>query len=522
MSFSLLALLLLALAFVLLAGCSTHQPYAPPSYQLPLERSLLALHINQLSSDAPAGTSGFMLLEDSSEAFRARGELIRHAQTSIDVQYYIVKDGLTTRTLVQELLDAADRGVRVRILLDDTSSDGRDHHFAALAAHPNVHIRVFNALHYGRQLNITRNLGRLLQLSRQHRRMHNKLMLADNSVAIVGGRNLGDEYFDANQTVNFTDLDLLAAGPVARELGASFDEYWNHTLSTPILSFFNRPPNERKLRRARKKVTQTLSTAQRVQPANYDRLMAYKYTPKLYSWLDQLMWAPAQAMWDNPDKVLAEGTPDPQLLLTQQLSPAMQTVENELILVAAYFVPTRTGVSYFAERAQAGVKIRVLTNSLEATDVPAVHGGYAPYRKELLKLGMQLYELRRLPGQQKHFKLKGQSESSLHSKAAIFDQRRVFLGSLNFDPRSVLWNTEVGILVDSPELSQQVRDLTLQGMSPDLSYEVQLRGPEGQEELVWLSRSAEGKLITLTKEPGGFWRTINAKTATLIGLEKML
>ena len=463
-----------------------------------------------------------MLLDDSSEAFRARGELIRHAQTSLDVQYYIVKDGLTTRTLVQELLDAADRGVRVRILLDDTSSDGKDYHFAMLAAHPNVHVRVFNALHYGRYFNATRNLGRLLQLSRQHRRMHNKLMLADNSVAIVGGRNLGDEYFDANQLVNFTDLDLLAAGPVARELGNSFDEYWNHSLSTPILSFFNRPPNERKLRRARKQVSKTLSTAQRDQPSNYDRLMAYKYTPKLHQWLDHLIWAPAQAMWDDPDKVLAEGMPNPDLLLTQQLSPAMQNVKDELILVSAYFVPTRTGVNYFADRAQHGVKIRVLTNSLEATDVPAVHGGYAPYRKELLKLGMQLYELRRQPGKPKQFKLKGQSESSLHSKTAIFDQQQVFLGSLNFDPRSVLWNTEVGVLVDSPELSKQVRDLTLQGMSPDVSYEVQLRGPEGQEHLVWLSRSDKKKLTVLNKEPSGFWRRVNARTATLIGLEKML
>ena len=205
---------LLLVAVLLLAGCAGQITPTPTSYALPAQDSVLAQRVEALAAAQPAGTSGFRLLPDSAEAFAARMQMIRQARTSLDVQYYIVHDGLSTRALIEEVLRAADRGVRVRLLLDDTTSDGSDYQIATLAAHPNILIRVFNPLHIGRSTLITRSLGRLLNLSQQHRRMHNKLMLADGSLAIVGGRNLGDEYFDADQSFNFTDIDLLAAGPV--------------------------------------------------------------------------------------------------------------------------------------------------------------------------------------------------------------------------------------------------------------------------------------------------------------------
>lgn len=511
---------LLLVAVLFLAGCAG-QVIAVPSHALHNHASPLTQRVEALGSDQPAGHSGFRLLPASSEAFAARVKMFRAARVSLDIQYYIVHDGLSTQVLVDELLHAADRGVRVRVLLDDTTSDGNDYQIATLAAHPNVQIRVFNPLHTGRSTLVTRTLGRLLHLSLHHRRMHNKLVLADGSLAIVGGRNLGDEYFDADKGLNFTDIDLLAAGPVAEQLATSFDQYWNHELSAPIQQFLRDPPTEHTLRQMRQQLAEQLEQARREDSPRYQRLMADIKEPQLTQWLNDLIWAPGEALWDHPDKIRAAGVPDAELLLTSQLQPALDGVRRELSLISAYFVPTRTGVDFFAAHAEAGVTIRLLTNSLEATDVPVVHGGYAPYRKELLEMGVQLFELRRQPDDEPTYNLAGESESALHSKAAVFDQQRVFIGSFNFDPRSVLWNTEVGILVESPALASEVHELVLEGMAPAISYEVRLQQRDGDERLVWIAED-KGTLRVLEQEPGGLWRRFNAWVAQVIGLERML
>ncbi|ESR00383.1 phospholipase [Stutzerimonas chloritidismutans AW-1] len=508
------------LLLLLLAGCASH-PTPTESYSVTPDASPLGRRIQQLATEHAYGHSGFRLLPESTEAFAARTEMIRAAQVSLDIQYYIVHDGLTTRALIDEVLQAADRGVRVRLLLDDTTSHGEDYRIGTLAAHPNIQIRVFNPLHLGRSNAITRSMGRLLHLSLQHRRMHNKLMLVDGSLAVVGGRNLGDEYFEADQAMNFTDIDLLGAGPVAEQLGKSFDRYWNNQLSVPIQHFLWWQPKPRQLDKARQQLSDYLQQAKQENSEQYQRLMQYKQRPQLQQWLDELIWAPGRAMWDAPEKLLAEGVPASSLLLTTQLAPTMQAVSSELTLVSAYFVPTDSGVDYLADRTGAGVTVRILTNSLEATDVPAVHGGYAPYREAMLELGVRLFELRRQPEQEASYSFLGESESSLHSKAAVFDQQKVFIGSLNLDPRSVLWNTEVGILVESHELAREVHRLTLEGMSPALSYEVRLVERDGRKQLTWIAEDG-GRLRTIEKEPGGLWRRFNAWFADVIGLEKML
>ncbi|AHL73953.1 phospholipase [Stutzerimonas stutzeri] len=513
--------LLFLVVVLFLAGCAGQVVPAPPSYALPSHDSELAKRVDALGSGQPDGTSGFRLLSDSAEAFTARMKMIRHAQTSLDVQYYIVHDGLSTRALIDEMLRAADRGVRVRLLLDDTTSDGSDYQIATLAAHPNIQIRVFNPLHLGRSNVVTRSLGRLFHLSQQHRRMHNKLMLADSSLAIVGGRNLGDEYFDADQGFNFTDIDLLAAGPVAGQLAGSFDEYWNHELSVPIQHFLRYPPDQAELEQARKAVTHYLQIEQRKDNRRYQHLMGNLDEPLLDHWLAELIWAPGEALWDNPDKIEAPGTPDEKLLLTTRLQPSMDGVSRSMTLISAYFVPTEEGVEYLADHARNGVAVQILTNALEATDVPAVHGGYAPYRADLLQAGVRLFELRRQPDQDTSYSLSGDSESSLHSKAAIFDREQVFLGSFNFDPRSVLWNTEVGILVDSPALASEVHQLTLEGTSPAVSYEVRLIEHQGKQRLVWIAEDQDQRKVLL-HEPGGAWRRFNAWISWMIGLERML
>ncbi|WP_159969227.1 phospholipase D family protein [Pseudomonas sp. 9Ag] len=511
---------LLLVAVLLLAGCAGQVTPTPTSYALPAQDSVLTQRVEALAAAQPAGTSGFRLLSDSAEAFAARMQMIRQARTSLDVQYYIVHDGLSTRALIEEVLRAADRGVRVRLLLDDTTSDGSDYQIATLAAHPNILIRVFNPLHIGRSTSITRSLGRLLNLAQQHRRMHNKLMLADGSLAIVGGRNLGDEYFDADQSFNFTDIDLLAAGPVAEQLVVSFDQYWNHSLSVPIQQFLRDPPSKADLELARRDITDYLQAERRKNERRYQHLMSELQTAPSH-WLSDLIWAPGEALWDHPDKIEAPGIPDESLLLTTQLQPSMDGVRRSLTLISAYFVPTEQGADYLAEHASHGVAVRILTNSLEATDVPAVHGGYAPYRAELLKAGVRLFELRRQPDQETAYSLTGDSESSLHSKAAVFDQEKVFLGSLNFDPRSVLWNTEVGILIDSPQLASEVHELTQEGTSPAVSYEVRLIERNDKARLIWIAED-DGQRKVLLHEPGGAWRRFNAWFSRVIGLERML
>ncbi|HAQ26571.1 MAG TPA: phospholipase, partial [Pseudomonas sp.] len=342
---------LLLLTVLLLAGCATQVVPRPTSYALPAHDSPLASQLRELAAERSPGHSGFRLLSASNEAFAARMKMIRAAQVSLDVQYYIVHDGLTTRALVNELLEAADRGVRVRVLLDDLTSDGSDYQIATLAAHPNVLIRVFNPLHLGRSNILTRSLGRLLNLSQQHRRMHNKLILADGSLAIVGGRNLGDEYFDADQTLNFTDIDLLGAGPVAAQLAISFDQYWNHSLSVPIQQFLRRPPSVDELAEARRQLDDYLETERARGDPRYRKLLVEQRQTTLDQWLRELTWAPSEALWDHPDKISAEGMPDPSLLLTSQLQPTLDNVRQELTLVSAYFVPTDEGVDYFARLA---------------------------------------------------------------------------------------------------------------------------------------------------------------------------
>ena len=411
----------LALLLALLGGCASFDSPRKPSEALAATSSSFGRSI-QAQAAPYQGRSGFRLLPNSSEAFMARAELIRNAQTSLDLQYYIVHDGLSTRMLIDELLKAADRGVRVRILLDDTASDGLDDVLATLAAHPNIQIRLFNPLQLGRSTGVTRAMGRLFNLSRQHRRMHNKLWLADNSVAIVGGRNLGDEYFDAKPELNFTDIDLLSVGPVAEQLGHSFDQYWNSALSQPIGDFASSSLTEHELGKARKQLEASLKRAQQRNPALYQELASYETRPQLDVWRKELIWAWNQALWDAPSKVLARDEPDSHLMLTTQLAPELAGVNQELILVSAYFVPGETGLLYLTGRADAGVDVRLLTNSLEATDVPVVHGGYAPYRKALLEHGVKLFELRRQPGSSggsgpHWFKPGMSSDSSLHSKA---------------------------------------------------------------------------------------------------------
>jgi len=408
--------------------------------------------------------------------------LARAAERSLDVQYYIWHADTSGGLLAHELWQAAERGVRVRLLLDDNNTRGADEAIAALDAHPNIEVRLFNPY-----ANRGFRLGELAtDFARLNRRMHNKSFTADNQAAIVGGRNVGDEYFGADSPVEFADLDVLAVGAVVPEVSAAFDAYWNSESAYPAASLIDQAGQLRPLERIEE------------QPGAARYLQAVRATPLVQMLLSgslPLEWAAARVVQDDPAKVLhpPEKT---ELHLLPRLEKAMGKPLRELDLVSPYFVPTKDGAAALTALAESGVRVRVLTNSLAATDVSPVHAGYAKYREELLRAGVRLFELK--PNVE-DVKTKdkgrgaGNSDASLHAKTFGVDRSRIFVGSFNFDPRSARLNTEMGIVVESQTLASRLSEALDRDMA-NVAYEVRL-STDGS--LAWVERD-----VRHTSEPG--------------------
>ncbi len=445
---------------------------------------------------AHPGRSGIHTLDDGLDAFAARMRLAQSAERSLDVQYYIWHGDMTGRMLFDALRAAADRGVRVRLLLDDNNTVGLDETIAALDAHPLIEVRLFNAFTHRR----ARWLGYLTEFTRLNRRMHNKSFTADGQATIVGGRNVGDEYFGAADQWMFVDLDVLAIGPVVAEVAQDFDRYWRSAPARPAGELL--PP-------AAPGQLQALA-------ADVERLMgepaaqAYAQALRTSAFLTALAegalsmdWAPARLLSDDPAKVV--GRAQKRTLVATKLEEAIGRPERSLALVSAYFVPTRGGIAALALMARRGVKLRVLTNSLEATDVTAVHAGYVGCRRPLLRAGARLYELQRLSPHRRRRTGRGRfgrSATSLHAKTFAVDGVRAFVGSFNFDPRSARLNTEMGLVIDCPELASRIETSFIDELA-DHAYEVRLRPPR---RLYWVQQRAAGP-VELDAEPGaGWWR----------------
>ena len=451
---------------------------------------------------AHPGRSGIHALAAAEDAFAARILLARHADRSLDLQYYIWRDDITGKLMWQAVWEAAERGARVRILLDDANTSGLDPTLAALDAHPNIEIRLFNPF-----ANRGFRVGDFaFDFSRVNRRMHNKSFTADNQLTIVGGRNIGDEYFGANMELGFQDLDVMAVGPVVREVSSAFDLYWNSASAYPAARLLAPPgPNARAELQAGWDTVRQNPQAQRY-------LEAVRQTP-LVRELDDgrlgLDWTTAHVIHDNPAKVL-EPTHRSDLQMMPQLEAAFGHPRRELDLVSPYFVPGKDGTRALVTMARSGVKVRVLTNSLAATDVSPVHAGYSKYRKELLEGGVRVYELkagdavpppdkedgkaRGLPGSGSS----GSSAASLHAKTFAVDRERIFVGSFNLDPRSARLNTEMGVIIDSPKLSSRLAE-QLDTAVPDRAYEVRIP-PDGHG-MEWIDRNPQGE-TRYTTEPG--------------------
>ena len=436
---------------------------------------------------AHPGRSGILPLIAAQEAFAARVALAHAAERSLDLQYYIWRGDTTGQLLFEAAWEAAERGVRVRLLVDDNNTGGLDATYAALDAHPNIEVRLFNPFANRR----FRAGDFALDFSRVNRRMHNKSFTADNQAAIVGGRNVGDEYYGADLQLGFQDLDVVAVGPVVREVSREFDQYWNSQAAYPVAGLLPRPPPD----------TAAQLRAQwallRQQPETQRYLEAVRQTPLMREVAERRLafeWADARVVSDPPSKVQAPEGREQQLMFPL-LKEAMGEPRRELDLVSPYFVPGADGTQELAALAGRGVKVRVLTNSLAATDVAAVHAGYARYRKELLAAGTVLYELKPgaaalpRPEEERRRNPGGSSAASLHAKTFAVDRSRVFVGSLNLDPRSVHLNTEMGMVIDSPALAQRL-GVEIDQVVPTLAYEVRLPRGGGME---WIERGPEGE-----------------------------
>lgn len=491
-----LALLLAGAALV--SGCAL-----PPMPERAASRALdaaEAVHTRLGQAVAPQlqahpGKSGVHTLPNPLEAFAARMLLAHTAERTLDVQYYIWRGDQTGTLLLQALVAAAERGVRVRLLLDDGGTAGLDRELAALALHPGIEVRLFNPF----VLRWPKPLGYVTDFARANRRMHNKSFTADNQATIVGGRNVGDEYFGATDGVLFSDLDVLAIGPVVHDVSQDFDRYWASPSAWPVQAIVPAVTGD--------DLAALQASAARTEASDAARAYteAARQTPFMAQLLAQqlaLEWSSVQMVSDDPAKGL--GQQERSGLLVDQLYRVLGTPQRSVALVSPYFVPTAAGAQALARLRQSGVAVRIMTNAYEATDVPLVHAGYAKHRKALLHSGVALYEMQRLapPGKGPGPRLNplGSSGSSLHAKTFAIDGERAFVGSFNFDPRSALLNTELGFVIDSPRLARQIEQAFDTGV-PERSYTLQL-SDTGRIE--WHSTHTTPPTV-LTTEPGSSW-----------------
>lgn len=485
---------LLAVLVVLIGGLKLANPLPPlttrpADRRLPDTQSALAQTSAAFVADHQ-GRTGLYLLTHGIDAFATRMAMARAARTSIDAQYYIWEGDLTGRMLLAELIAAADRGVRVRLLLDDNPTAGLDPIWAGVMTHPNIAVRLFNPLTIRR----VRAANYLFDFARLNRRMHNKSFTVDGAVTLVGGRNVGDAYFGARDEGLFIDVDALAVGAIVPDVAAEFERYWTS--------------NSAHAAQAILKGRTPAPLAELRNPAPADPALAASYQAATDAAMQTLrfgdrsafFWTDTRLVADDPAK--AEGKGSRSDLLAAQIAPLFRGAKSRIDLVSGYFVPARAGTALLAERARQGVRVRAVTNSIQVTDVPVVHAGYAPYRPALLAAGVELFEARPFSDQDTTARRFGQTRfsgggESVHAKTFAIDGRYFFVGSFNLDPRSALLNCEMGFVVDSPELAQAF----IRVLDDRLAEKAYALATDGKQKIVW-EFQRNGQAVSTTVEPG--------------------
>jgi putative cardiolipin synthase len=462
---------------------------------------------------ANAGMSGFRLVPNGVEAFALRAMTARAAARSLDIQYYIWHNDTTGRLLLRELVMAAERGVRVRLLLDDLDARANNFALAALDAHPNIEVRVFNPFK-SRGGFFGTVWESLTSFKRINHRMHNKSWIADNRIALAGGRNIGDEYFAASDEVNFFDLDFALLGPAVETLSASFDTYWNSIAVYPISMLSPELVNAGSL-------AKLLADSEGILKKDLESpyVLALKTSEPVRRIIDRELPFQWTADWkvlsDDPLKALNDGDAMDKSQVLQGFGEAMRNAERDITLVSPYFVPGKQGTAALLGAEKQGRTVSVLTNSLAANDVAAVHGGYSKYRKDLVKGGVQVFELKPGSGASNTSSWFGSSGASLHTKAAVIDDATTFVGSFNLDPRSVSLNCEQGILAEHPELAKQLRAMYGAVTAGKFAWEV---GVDTGNDLTWTDDAGLSE-----KEPkAGLSRKIQAYLMRILPFESQL
>lgn len=491
-------------------------------------------------SDPNSNTlSGVYPITDGVEAFATRSALVKNAQYRLDLQYYSLKKGLSSRLLIRELVAAADRGVLIRILLDDTEVLGRDEEMSILDGHPNIEVRVFNPVKRWRTSKVTRSLMFVYHLKSLHRRMHNKLWIADGSMAIAGGRNVGDRYFNASEENNFTDFDVLVTGHAITPINESFERFWRSSNAYTVSLFDNRSTNY-----SQKELhdiivdTNNLTQTEKVIRHPYLVTLHDAESQLLTRILPKMYWGKVDFFVDDDQKINREplinaiqlpknNTENPDTPVFNAIAKMVATTQHELIIVNPYFIPGDEFAHMLIDLAQSGKRVVVITNSVESNDIPLSNAPYDRYRKMLLKGGIELYELRGHPDvettpqwRRPIFSWNG-SRSELHTKVAIVDGKTSFMGSMNLDPQSIIWNTEIGLSIAQEKFSSDMHDLLLGVTNPRYSYRVVLNNGT----LEWHSANRQidpqtKRTILVpqiqTQEPGNFLRHIQKGVGKLI------
>jgi cardiolipin synthase C len=486
-------------AAVLLVGCGTlptnveRTPSAviKPSPESPLVR------IAQASLPSPE-QSGFRLMPLGAYSLDARVALAQRATHSLDVQYYLIQNDKTGRLLLRNLRDAARRGVRVRLIVDDLYTTGGDPLFIGLSAFPNIEVRLFNPFCCGRDSLINKYTYSLADFGRLNHRMHNKLFIADGAMVVAGGRNIADEYFMRSASDNFVDMDAFIIGAVVPQLGQIFDTYWNSPQVYPVQSIIVTGKGRDELQR---EFDMLVDDGEQMMSLTLPPVDALGYGPirdDLEAGRLGLVWGTAKAYADSPAKVTATSDEMARSMsVSMNVMDLVMASKNDVMISSPYFIPGPMGVQAFGDLTKRKVKVTILTNSLASNDEPVVHIGYSRYRVELLKSGVDLYELSPSRIQKaKRLGWGGMSIGRLHAKTAVIDNRIVFIGSMNLDPRSASKNTELGIIADCPPLAKEViRVLHLSKLQS--AYRLRF-GPDGQS-LQWLTMDDEGEVVLVTE-----------------------
>lgn len=462
------------------------------------------------------------------DGFAVRMQMIAAAEHSLDLQYYIFHGDHTGRLLTGALVAAADRGVHIRLLLDDGETESGDEQIIALAAHPEVEIRIFNPFIYRGHHQCLRGLEFTLSAARLDYRMHNKMLLVDNASGLIGGRNVGDAYFQIDTDEQYADDDVFAGGPVVQKLSTIFDEFWNSALAIPVEALSGGKPALARLVASRLQWDEELRQAQGNSTDYVLRATGGEPLAGILGGTSPLVWSAARIVSDSPEKKRVAAGSMVGRLMYEPVAAAAAGVQTELLMITPYFVPTDAEMGLLHSLRQRNVRVRILTNSLESTNALPAHAGYARFRARLLRDGVELYEVRALLGRTSRGSGQAAAVSrygnyGLHGKLFVFDRQQLFIGSMNFDQRSVRLNTEVGLIIASPELAQQTAARFEAMTQPASAYAVVLDpGANGRQRLLWRTLE-KGVPTTYSREPSPtLRRRLVVALLSLLPLDKEL